>query len=98
RGTEVDDRPIPHRFSVWTVTSGLPDDSGVFDERAAERRLRDLRGRVKAARAAFSAHPEAQELLQADWRGETAFYARFGITQVQFRNEVPAGEVQVVIP
>jgi hypothetical protein len=33
-------------FSLLEVTSGLPDDSREEDERAAEQRLRDLRGRV----------------------------------------------------
>jgi hypothetical protein len=85
-----DDRLIHPRFSVWDVTSGLPDDSREADERAAERRLRDLRGRVKAARAALSAHPVARGALRADWRREAAFFGRFGITQEQFRNGVPA--------
>ena len=42
------------QFSLLEITSGLPDDSREADERAAERRLRDLRGRVKAARTAIS--------------------------------------------
>jgi hypothetical protein len=79
-----------HRFSVWDVTSGLPDDSREADERAAARRLCDLRGRVKAARAALSAHPEARETLRSDWRREAAFYSRFGITQSELRKGVPA--------
>ncbi|MGP8159197.1 MAG: hypothetical protein ACLPWO_06305, partial [Thermoplasmata archaeon] len=37
------------QFSLLEITSGLPDDSREADERAAERRLRDLRGRVKAS-------------------------------------------------
>jgi hypothetical protein len=45
----------------------LPDDSREADERVAERRLRDLGGRVKAARAAratHTAHPRAQATLE----------------------------------
>jgi len=48
------------RFSELDITSGLPDDSREADERVAERRLRELRGRVKAARAAISATPGAE--------------------------------------
>jgi hypothetical protein len=90
---EDPERPVHPRFSVWDVTSGLADDSREAEERAAERRLRDLRGRVKAARAALSTNPGAQEALRADWRREAAFYARFGITQAQFRHGVPRTEV-----
>jgi hypothetical protein len=78
------------RFGVLDITAGLPDDSREADERAAERHLRDLRGRVKAARAALSAHPGAQEALRADWRQEAAFLARFGITQAQLHFGVPS--------
>ena len=48
---EVDDEiPTPTRqFAVDEITSGLPDDSREEDERQEERRLRDLRGRVRAA-------------------------------------------------
>jgi hypothetical protein len=87
---EEGDRPIHPRFSVWDVTSGLPDDSREAEELGAARRLRDLRGRVKAARAALSAHPGARKALEADWRREAAFYPRFGITQAQFRHGAPA--------
>jgi hypothetical protein len=81
---------IHPRFTVWDVTSGLPDNSREAEELGAKRRPRELRGRVKAARAALSAQPEAQEALRADWRREAAFFARFGITQEQFRHGVPA--------
>jgi len=60
------------------------------DERAAERRLRDLRGRVKAARAAISATPGAEEVLRQDWVKAARFYARFGITEGLLRLGVPA--------
>jgi hypothetical protein len=87
---EGEELPIRSRFTVWDTTSGLPDDSREADERAAERRLRDLRDRVKAARAALSSAPAAREAMLADWRGETAYYARFGVTQAQFRLGVPS--------
>jgi hypothetical protein len=89
RGVEEDaENPSHHRFSVWDVTSGLPDDSREADERAESRRLRDLRGRVKAARAALSVTPEARDAMRVGWLREAAFYARFGITQAMFREGV----------
>jgi hypothetical protein len=54
-------------LSFGLITIGLPDDSREADGRAAERRLRELRTRVKAARAAISATPRAEEVLQRDW-------------------------------
>jgi hypothetical protein len=89
---EGEEVPINSRFTVWDTTSGLPDDSRDADELAAERRLRDLRGRVKAARAAIGGYPGSWEVLRADWRREAAFYTRFGISQAQFRNGVPRAE------
>jgi hypothetical protein len=77
------------RFSVWEITSGFPDDSREADERLAERSLRDLRGRVKAARATISAIPGAEAVLRHDWVRAAHFYARFGITEEQFRQGVP---------
>ena len=53
-------------------------------------RLRDLRGRVKAARAAISGTPGAEEVLRRDWVKAARFYANFGITETQFRQGVPA--------
>ncbi len=73
------------RFSPLEITSDLPDDSREADERAAERRLRELRARVKAARAVVATTPGLAELLQRDWRKAARFYARFGITESQFR-------------
>jgi len=80
------------QFGLLEITSGLPDDSREADERAAERRLRDLRGRVKAARAAISTRPGAEELLRLDWVKVARFYAGFGITETQFRNGVASSE------
>jgi hypothetical protein len=79
------------RFSEWDIRSGLPDDSREEDERAAERRLRDLRGRVKAARAAISIAPGAEEILRRDWVKAARFYGRFEISEAQFRHGVPIG-------
>jgi hypothetical protein len=91
-GEDGEEVPIHSRFTVWDTTSGLPDDSREADERAAERRLRDLRGRVKAARAALAAAPGAAEAMGADWRKEAAFLACLGISQAQFRNGVATAE------
>jgi len=73
------------RFSLLEITSGLPDDSREADERAAERRLRDLRGRVKAARAIVAATPGLAETLTSDWQKAARFYARLGITEALCR-------------
>jgi hypothetical protein len=87
---EGEDVPIHSRFTVWDTTSGLPDDSREADERVAARRLFDLRGRIKAARAALSAVPSAAESMRVDWTRESAFYARFGISQYHLRNGAPS--------
>ncbi len=84
----------PSRFTLADITSGLQDDSREADERRQAARLADLRGRVKAARAALSAHPGAEQVLARDWVKEARFYARFGITQAQFRHGVPADAVE----
>ena len=77
------------QFSLLEITSGFPDDSREADERAAERRLRELRARVKAARAVVSATPGLTETLAHDWQRAARFYVRFGITEAQFRSGVP---------
>ena len=80
----------PNRqFSLLEITSGLPDDSREADERAAERRLQELRGRVKAARAVVATTLGLAETLARDWRKASRFYARFEITEAQFRHGVP---------
>ena len=81
------------QFSLLEITSGLPDDSREADERAAAHRLRDLRGCVKAARAAISATAGAEQVLGRDWIKAAHFYARFGITDGQFRQGVAATSV-----
>ncbi len=82
--------PLLGRFSVADVTSGLPDDSREADECAAARRLADLRGRVKAARAAISRAPGAAEALLRDPARASWLCARFGISPEQLRHGVPA--------
>jgi len=76
------------QFSVLEITSGLPDDSREAEEKEAERHLRDLRGRVKAARAVVSTTLGLAETLARDWQKATRFYARFEITKEQFRRGV----------
>ncbi|MGD0588354.1 MAG: hypothetical protein ABSA63_06125 [Thermoplasmata archaeon] len=78
------------QFSLLEITSGLPDDSREEDERAAEQRLRDLRGRVKAARAVVSATPGLAATIATDWQKAARFYVRFGITETQLRHGVPS--------
>lgn len=50
--------------------------------------MRDLRGRVKAARAVVASTPRLAEILANDWRKAATFYARLGIIETRFRNEV----------
>jgi hypothetical protein len=88
-GEEEEDLPAPTRtFSVLEITSGLPDDTREEDERAAERGLRDLRSRVKIARAVVSATPGLADALREDSRRAARFYARFGITEEMLRHGV----------
>jgi len=92
---DVEETPTRVRqFSLLESTSGLPDDSREADEQAAERRLRDLRGRVKAARALVAARPRLAEMLQRDWRKAARFYARFGITEAMLPNGPSAVAVE----
>ena len=72
------------QFSLLELTSGLPDDSREADERDAERRLRDLRGRVKAAQAAVSATPGAETMLRQKWAKAAHLYAHFAIPETLF--------------
>jgi hypothetical protein len=97
-GADDDPDEVPvgdRRFSLLEITSDLPDDSREADERAAERHLRELRVRVKAARALASARPGLTETLTRDWRKAVQFYAQFGITESQFTNGVPTGASSV---
>ena len=83
------------RFSLLELTSGLPDDSREADERAAEWRLRDLRARVKHARAVVVTTPGLATTLATDSQKAASFYARFGITETQLRHGVPLPPVGV---
>jgi hypothetical protein len=86
---------IPTRqFSMLEVTSNLPDDSREADVRASERRLRELRGCVKAARAVVSTTPGLADTLALDWEMAARFYARSGITEAQFRQGVLASPAE----
>jgi hypothetical protein len=76
------------RFSVFEITSGLPDDSREAEEKLAERRVRGLRARVKAARAAVATSPGVAEILVSDWKRAAHFYARFGVSEDLLRNGV----------
>jgi hypothetical protein len=80
------------RFTVFEVTSGLPEDSREEDERAEARRLRYLRGRVKAARSVVSHTPGLAGVLTNDWMKAALNLARFGITEAMFRNGVSVGD------
>ena len=72
------------------VDRHLPDDSREAEEREAERRLRELRGRVKAVRAVIGSTPGLAEVLACDWRRAARFYARFGVTAELVRHGVLA--------
>ena len=88
-GEEPEEIPTPtRRFTVWETTSGLANDSREEDEQ----QIRDLRGRVKAARAVVSKTPGLAENLAKDWQKAARFYARFGVTDAMFQNGVPVGE------
>jgi hypothetical protein len=79
------------RFPVYDITSGLADDSREADEKQMERRLRDLRARVKLARAVVSSTSGLHETLAGDWKKAARFYVRFGVTEEAFRYGVSAG-------
>lgn len=92
-GADEDDysegSPTPtRRFTLLEITSGLPDDCREVNEREEARRLRDERGRVKAARAVVATTPGLAETLASDWQKARRFYARFGITESAFRQGV----------
>ncbi|MGA7477025.1 MAG: hypothetical protein WBW47_07425 [Thermoplasmata archaeon] len=99
-GEDAEDQSIiaapTRQFSLLETTSGLPDDSREADERAAERRLRDLRWRVKAARAAISTTPGLADTLHSDWQRAARFYARFKVNESQLRFCLPTEPVDAV--
>ena len=71
------------------IPSGLPDDSRKENERREEHYLRDVRARVKLARAVVSRMPGLDAILRERPDRSARFYARFGITEGQFRLGVP---------
>jgi len=91
-GSEEELSTPTRRFTLDEITSGLPDDSREEDERADARYVRDLRGRVKAARAVVSRTPGLVEKLTSDWKKAARFWARFGITEEMFRAGVKVSE------
>ncbi len=72
------------RFSLLEITSGLPDDSREADERREEHFLRDVRARVKLARAVVSKMPGLAAILRERPDRAARFYARFAITEEGF--------------
>jgi len=68
--------------------SGLPDDSREADERAGARSLRDVRARVKAARALVASTPGLAETVVSDWRRAARFYSLHGVSESEFRHGV----------
>ena len=78
RETDRPGPPSPLRVDS-RLTNGHPDDSREADEREEARRLRDLRGRVKCARAEVANTPALSLTLCVDWQEAGRFYARLGI-------------------
>ena len=76
-------------FSLHEITSGLPDDSREADEKeTAERRLREPRGRLRAARAMVSTTPRLAETVAGDWRKAERLYVRAEIAEGLFQHGV----------
>ncbi|MGD0588858.1 MAG: hypothetical protein ABSA63_08730 [Thermoplasmata archaeon] len=81
-GDDAEETPT-RQFTLLEITSGLPDDSREADEKQTERRLRDLRRRVRAARAVVSRTPGLADTLARDWRKAGQF--RDGVPGEQTR-------------
>ncbi len=82
---------------MWETTSGLPDDSREEDERQEARRSTELRGRVRAARAAVANTPGLPKILQSDWKKAAGFHTRYGIAEPLYRRGVPAPANEVYV-
>ena len=78
-----------HGWDTRDITANLADDTREADERRVERRLRDLRSRVKSVRALINADPFIQVTLATNPEKAAAFYAIHGVTSVQVRQGVP---------
>jgi hypothetical protein len=89
---EEEDPADSRKFSLLEITSGLPDDSREADERREEHYPRDVRARAKLARAVVSRMPDLAAMLRERPDRAARFYARFGITEGQFRQGVPRSE------
>jgi hypothetical protein len=83
-----------HGWDLRDITANLSDDDRAEDERRVQRHLRDLRSRVKAARAAISADPEVARTLAINPEKAAAFYAIHGVTEAQVMHGVPDLDVQ----
>lgn len=70
------------------AASGRPDDSREEDERQEQRRLRDLRGRVKVARALISTAKGLAAVLGSDPARSAEFHRRRGVSIEQIRDGV----------
>ena len=89
-GKDAEEIAAPtRRFTLAEITSGVPDDSREEDEREEARRLRDLRGRVKRARAVVATTPGLAKMLAGDRQGPARFYAKSGINEVMLWDEIP---------
>ena len=82
------------RFSWFETTSGLPDDSREADERTEACHIVDLRTRVKIARAVVSRMPGLAAVLRERPDRAARFYARFAVTEGQFRQGVRSSNTQ----
>ncbi len=67
--------------SRLSYRDAIPHDSRGEDERVAERRLRDLLARVKAARTLVSATGGLSETLARECLKAARFFVRLGITE-----------------
>ncbi len=79
---------------VWQRDRGASswlDDQSPDDLCDLEAKLtaRDLRGRVKRARAVIASTPGLADVLASDPRRAAMFYPRFGVTEEWVRNGVP---------
>lgn len=86
--------PSTRRLSLSDVTSGLSDDCREEDERQQQRRVRELRRWVKAARTVVAATPGLMETLTSDWERAAGFYARFGIDAELFGKGVSSSMME----
>ena len=82
-----------HGWDARDITANLADEDRADDERKVERHLRDLRSRVKAARAKIAADPSIRQTLATCPEKARAFYAIHGVTEAQVKRGVPEVDV-----